>query len=372
MKEDDIVILLENKKAQTGLNDIFKPVFFRICNKEEKEKFKILLQNTPGIVVYDEIQSQLQELVKSLNPTVKFSISTYPDFIKTHLNGCPEYEYGVWVYYPWSNKVVHMLDEQEFIEIRTNRNRNKITLEEKEILTKKRVGVIGLSVGQSVALTMTMERSYGEIRIADYDIIEVSNLNRIRTGVHNMNVKKTIVTAREIMEIDPFLKVTCFHDGLTEQNMERFMTEGGSLDAIIEECDSLDIKINSRLYAKKMKIPVIMDTSDKGMIDIERFDLTPERPVLHGLLAGYDLSNLKNITAEKRMEIIYAVLDKGKISERFRSSIEQIGKTITTWPQLASSVIAGGANAADVYRRIMLGGIQDSGRYYIDLEELIN
>jgi molybdopterin/thiamine biosynthesis adenylyltransferase len=369
---DDIGPLLESKKAKAELNEVYKPAFFRIYDKEEKDKLHALLQSMPGIEVFDELYGQLRELVKSLNPTVKFTEELYQEYIRIHLAGRSEREYGVWVFYPWSKRLVHTLDEEEYIEIRTNRNRNKITTEERLLLAQKRVGVIGLSVGQSVALTMTMERSYGEIRLADFDIIEVSNLNRIRTGIHNMNIKKSVITAREIMEIDPFLKVTCFPEGINEHNLEAFITKDGQLDAIIEECDSLDVKINSRLIAKKMKIPVIMDTSDKGMIDIERFDLTPERPILHGLLKDFDLSNLKNITPEKRMEIIYAVLDKNRISKRFRSSIEQIGKTITTWPQLASSVIAGGANTADVYRRMMLGGLQNSGRYYIDLEELIN
>lgn len=33
----------------------------------------------------------------------------------------------------------------------------------------KKIGVIGLSEGQSVALTMSMERVYGTLRIADFD-----------------------------------------------------------------------------------------------------------------------------------------------------------------------------------------------------------
>ncbi len=36
---------------------------------------------------------------------------------------------------------------------------------------------------------MAMERSFGELRIADYDVLELTNLNRIRTGVHNPECK---------------------------------------------------------------------------------------------------------------------------------------------------------------------------------------
>ncbi|MGB1031398.1 MAG: ThiF family adenylyltransferase, partial [Flavobacteriales bacterium] len=120
------------------------------------------------------------------------------------MKGVEPADYGVWVYYPWLRKLVHLLDEKEFVECRTNRNKYKITAEEQEVLSKKVVGVVGLSVGQSVSLTMAMERSFGELRIADFDDLELTNLNRIRTGVHNLGLPKTTIVAREIAEIDPF------------------------------------------------------------------------------------------------------------------------------------------------------------------------
>ena len=46
-----------------------------------------------------------------------------------------------------------------------------------------------------------MERICGEIRLADFDILELTNLNRIRTGVHNLGLSKTYSVAREISEI---------------------------------------------------------------------------------------------------------------------------------------------------------------------------
>ncbi len=112
--------------------------------------------------------------------------------------------------------------------VRTDRNRNKITSDEQALLATKKVGVIGLSVGQSVSLALTQERSFGELRLADYDTLDLSNLNRIRSGVHQLGLKKVVNVAREIAEIDPFLKVTCFPEGITTDNIERFLTEGGS------------------------------------------------------------------------------------------------------------------------------------------------
>ena len=235
------------------------------------------------------------------------------------------------------------------------------------------MGVIGLSVGQSVSLAMAMERSFGEIRIADFDTIDTTNLNRIRTGLHNIGVKKTVVTAREIAEIDPYLNVTCFHDGINENNIDSFLTKEGTLDVVIDECDSLDIKILCRQKAKMFQIPVIMETSDRGMLDIERFDLEPDRSILHGLIDHLDIKQLKLAkTNAEKLPYILPILGINTISQRLQKSMLEIGKTITTWPQLASSVAMGGGIGAKVYRKIVLGELSISGRFYIDLDEILN
>ncbi|WP_218581895.1 hypothetical protein [Nocardia cyriacigeorgica] len=54
-----------------------------------------------------------------------------------------------------------------------------------------------------------------------------------------------------------------------------------------------------------------------------------------------------------------------------RSAIGEIGRSLSSWPQLASGVMLGGALVADTARRILLGEPIPSGRTYIDLDELI-
>jgi hypothetical protein len=248
----------------------------------------------------------------------------------------------------------------------------KITPEEQARLSRQRVGIVGLSVGQSVAVTMALERGFGEVRLADFDGLELSNLNRIRAGVHSLGLPKVIVTAREIAEIDPFLSVRCYPDGVTPENLEAFLFDGGfSLDLLIDECDSLDVKILLRSEAKARGIPVLMDTSDRGLLDVERFDREPERPILHGLVGDLDPRRLRGLTTEEKIPYILQMLDLTALSTRMRASLIEVEQTITTWPQLASAVVHGGAAAADVARRIALGQMTASGRYRVDLEALI-
>lgn len=364
--------MLENLTANTIKSaNSFKPLFFRIYHDAELIEFNKVLDYS-GLVVFDFISDQLKELIKVKNPSLKFTDDELQIEITKHITPLTILTYGVWVYYPWSNRLVHILDENEFIDVRTSRNQYKITKEERDKLSTKKIGVIGLSVGQSVSVTLAMERICGELRLADFDVLELTNLNRIRTGVHNLGLLKVYSVAREIAEIDPFIKVKCFADGVTEQNIDAFFADDGKLDLLIEESDGFDIKILSRYKARSLKIPVLMEASDRCMVDVERFDLEPERPILHGLVDHLDMHTLKNLkTTEEKIPYMLDILGLETSSVRLKASMIEIEQSINTWPQLASAVTMGGGIAADVSRRLLLNQYTQSGRYHVDIEEII-
>lgn len=358
-------------EALTGASaadpDTFRPVLLRPTVADDRARLEDLLKRDPRLTVHDTLMPQVRELVKALHPSEKFAPEALHDAALAHLNGCAPEDYGVWVYYPWSHRLVHLLDEAEFALVRTDRNRNKITREEQAVLATKRVGIIGLSVGRSAALALALERGFGELRIADFDTLDLSNLNRLSDGVHHLGMNKAVLTARQIAELDPYLKVTLFQDGITEANLEAFLTAGGKLDLLIEECDSVAVKIQARLAARAHRIPVVMDTSDRGLIDVERFDLEPERPILHGRLEGMEPPAWKAPPPELRMRIATSIVRPDEMSQRMRESISLIGKEISTWPQLGSEVLHGGAAATDAARRILLMQGIRSGRWALDI-----
>src|SRR5690606_30130690 len=139
------------------------------------------------------------------------------------------------------------------------------------------------------------------------------------------------------------------------------------LDLLIDECDSVDIKILCRIKAKEARVPVLMEASDRGTVDVERFDLEPERPILHGKVDHLDLSKLKDLTSyEDKVPYILPIAGTDTLSTRMKASMLEIGRTITIWPQLVSAVALGGGVTADVARRIFLDEYHESGRYFID------
>lgn len=349
----------------------YKPVVYKFSEKDAPANFDALLASGQVVSASDSIYEQLRELMKHRHPDVKLTEERYRELIDIHLDGRSQEEYGAWVFYPWSGRLVHVLDEAEYKEVRTAANKYKITHDEQELLATRKIGVVGLSVGQSVSLTMAMERGFGELRIADFDLLELGNMNRIRSGVHNIQVPKVVIVAREIAEIDPYLNVTVFDDGLHAGNMDRFFNEGGKLDLVIDECDSFDVKIRLRYQARSLGIPVLMEASDRGMLDVERYDLDPTLPILHGLVEHLDPDKLSVMTNEEKTPFMLSVLGVDTITKRLKASMVEIGQTLATWPQLASSVTLGGAVCADVCRRVLLGYYRESGRYFVDIESLV-
>lgn len=358
-----------------NMSMVYRPVFFRINNKDDESKFNELLQQNTNITIYDTLAGQLAELIKLSHPHKRLSQEESAALVAAYVNG-EQYTFGVWVYFPWSNKMIHTLDEEDFIKVRTNRNIYKVTPEDIQTLRTKRVGIIGLSVGQSIAMTLTMERTCGELRLADFDDIELSNMNRIRVNLQDIGLNKAVISARQIAELDPFINVVCYTDGITNQNIDDFFLLNGKLDVLIEECDGIDIKVLSRIKAKEHGVPVVMDTNDKGMLDVERFDLEPDRHIFHGKVNEFeDLSpdqlneKLFNLTITEKGQIVSKFIGVENLTEAMKKSFTEMNKTIVGWPQLASAVTLGGAMVTDVSRKILLDQFRLSGRWFVDFDE---
>lgn len=311
----------------------------------------------------DRYEQQLLDAFRVQNPALTRGSAAFEEGWKRYQELEGGEDRGNWVFFPWLNTCVRVLEESLFQEVRLSRNRHKISREEQATLQNKTVAIIGLSVGQSAAVTLAMEGTASTLRLADFDELDLSNLNRLRAGVHQIGERKTLLAARTIAEINPYAKIELFEEGATPNNLMEILQ---GADVLLEECDSLPIKIMARLAAKQLRIPVIMDTSDRGMLDIERFDLESDRMLFHGLAGEIDEARLQALNPQTGMELMMAIVDYSSVSERLKWSYAEMGKTVVSWPQLASEVMAGGAHAAEAARRILLNQAMPSGRYYLE------
>jgi molybdopterin/thiamine biosynthesis adenylyltransferase len=352
--------------SSSPIGPSYRPQVFRLWHEADRRALTELDASGQVFARHDEIAGQLRELARIRTPQ-RPKADPRPDVVADILAGQPLEEFGAWVFYPWSGRLVHVLDEPEFVEVRTSANRNKITAGEQRHLATKTVGVIGLSVGSAVALTLALERTCGAIKLADFDALELTNLNRLRGRVCDLGVNKAILAARQIAEIDPYLDVHVYPAGIDASTVDGFFDESPRIDVVVEECDTAWVKLAVREHARARGVPVVMECSDRGMLDVERFDLEPERPLLHGLLGDLSADALANADRKTEMAAVLKMIGVETLSDRLAASCVEVDTTLATWPQLASEVAHGGATVTTTTRAILLGQDVASGRMHIDI-----
>lgn len=344
----------------------WRPVIFDTAKPEERAALQALRANQPIWQTHDVLARQVHELARIRMP------GATEDMVAQAAGRVLAGEhYGRWVHYPWSGRLLHLLPPEDFQSLRLSRNLYKNTPDEQARLAQLTIGVVGLSAGAAAVQALVLEGIGGHLKLADFDRLELSNLNRVRAGVHDVGQLKAVVIARQVLEIDPYLRITLYPHGITRDSVDAFLGGAAPVDVVVEECDSLAIKLLLRERARARGLPVVMETSDRGMLDVERFDLEPDRPILHGRLGSLGAHALERLPASARLAVAAQVVGAETVSTRLAASAMEIGHTITTWPQLGSEVMLGGASVTAALRRIGLGQPLVSGRRYVDLDAVL-
>ncbi len=335
-----------------------KPIFYKLTEQEDQDKLSELLEQNPHTTVIDTYDTQLEELFVLNNPWLNLNPPQKEEEFKKHraehYGEKEPWQTGNWVYLPWRHALLHILEDDGFQQVRTGRNRNLITAEEQKKYYHSTVSIAGLSVGNSVALAIVQMGGGKNLRLADPDTLELTNLNRIRGSINELTEPKVYMAARQIYDLDPYANPTLYPEGVTEKNIEEFVD---GVDVAIDEMDNLNLKIRLRQEAKKRKIPVLMatDNGDSGLLDIERHDLKEDIPLFHGR-AG-DIADRvlgKQIPLPVLGKIIGEELVGYNLLElRMQESLLAIGKSIPTWPQLGGAAYLNGVAIAIAVRKIL-------------------
>ncbi len=349
-----------------------KPEFFDLSNPQDRAKKKALASSGKLFRVVDEYESELRELYAVEHPEevlkadFKYRTSAYLASVKKQK---PLEEQGLWVHFPWSGTLVHILRDLEYQKVRTARNRNLITEEEQKKFYDARVGIAGLSVGNSIALAIALQGGAHHMKLADHDVLELSNLNRINAGVSSLGVPKAEITARQIYELNPYAELELFPDGLTSGNLHSFVS---GLDLVIDEVDQFTIKYQLREAARLARIPVIMATDNGNgvVIDIERYDLDPQADFFHGRFGHVKKGDLEKLEKKDTGFLIAWHVDMENIPARMWSSYNEIGKTLASWPQLAGAALMNGAAVAHAVR-VISSGEKASGRATFSFDDFL-
>lgn len=341
-----------------------------------KELQELKKKTRPRVV--DIYFDQLRELFEIKNP----SRIRHPDFegkfleFKKKKMKRGEDLSGDWIYYGWSNILLHTLSEKEIDLLKTNRNKNIITAEEQKNLVNFTIAIAGLSVGGNIATTLLHNGFPKQIKLADSDTLDTTNLNRVRAKLSDIGSRKIDIISRQLYEIDPYIKIVPFANGLSKKNLKSFVAGSPKPKLIFEIIDDFEMKILIRKEAKKHRIPVIMLTSlgDSVLIDVERYDIQLKTKIFNGLVNEKIINEILTgkIGEEDKKKYAIQIVGPKNIPERVIQSVKGIGKTLVGRPQLMSTVTVASGLAAFLARKIALGEKILSGRTLVKFDDFIH
>ena len=139
-----------------------------------------------------------------------------------------------------------------------SRNLGWFTEREQRSLRAKCVAIAGMGgVGGGYVLTLA-RLGVGSFHIADLDCFELVNFNRqAGATLDTIGRPKVEVLAERAHQINPESRVTCFGDGVTEENLDAFLM---GVDVVIDAIDFFEIEIRRKLMARcaSLGIPAIL------------------------------------------------------------------------------------------------------------------
>ena len=317
----------------------------------------------------DQFDIQIEELFEIHHPHLRMSDEfelQKTSYIKKYTNGCKRTS-GNWVYYPWRNVLVHMLNAHDFYQVKTNRNKLLISEVEQNKLQNFSIGIIGLSIGGVMAQTLARMGFSNKMKLIDFDQISLSNLNRLPHGILSIGNSKALEQAKLLYEIDPYMDLLVSEEKLSTVTLANFFSYDYAPSLIVDAIDDFKMKIQIRLEARKRRIPVVMLTSlgDNLLIDVERYDIDKDYPLFHGVNDEIidEILATERVSVEIMKKFATQLVGKKNIPKRALESLSQINKTLVGRPQLYSTVVFGSVVLSKLIRKIALTERCHSGRY---------
>lgn len=134
-----------------------------------------------------------------------------------------------------------------------------------EKLQQNTVGIAGLGgLGSTVAAALA-RTGVGRLIIADFDIVEPSNLNRQQYFTDQIGQKKTEATIENLRRINPAVKVDAYDIKLDAGNLEEIFA---GVDIIAECFDKAEEKqMIIETVLSKMAVPVVSVSGLAGFGD---------------------------------------------------------------------------------------------------------
>jgi hypothetical protein len=339
-----------------------------------KQKFQIFLNKYKGYKVYDLFEDLYVQYTVIKNPRY-FNVAAdrkekLIQKIKKKLQKDRIFSYGSWVVLPSRSEIYHLLNQNDYLDFRTIRNRNLITYDEQKTLYNKKILFIGMSVGSQVLLTFVRMGIGNRLVLVDADNVEIHNMNRTNFFIQDIGNKKVEVMQSQVNSIDPYIDVDAVGEYVNDSNLKKLLED---VDLVVDSFDDFAMKIKLRKVAKRLKIPVLsgFDISRGAMVIAERYD-TEKNLDLKFYLNGYteeEILSVKQKGLREKTNVFIQIIGKKYHDKRMLDSVYEVGKKLTGYPQLSVATSLASSMWTVSAIDILLGKVRKSLRAYINLEE---
>jgi len=188
----------------------------------------------------------------------------------------------------------------------------------KKIKTKT-VAVIGIGGVGGYAVESLVRAGIQNIIIVDYDIVDITNLNRqIIALQENIGEKKVLVTKKRINDINPDCNVTIIDKKLDEYNTKELFNY--KIDYIIDACDTVKVKEQLILECVKRNIKQISCMGTGNKLNPELLQITDIRKTSYDPLA----KRLRKFVTDNKIKDKVMVVSSIEQPKKIEGSISSI------------------------------------------------
>ena len=209
---------------------------------------------------------------------------------------------------------------------------NVIGKDNYELLRSKKILLVGIGGVGGYALECLVRSGIEQITIADFDTIEITNLNRqIISTQHNINCLKVDEAKKRAESINSNIDIKIYAEKLTSVNIEDFLSD--NYDYIIDACDDVSLKCEMIKIASKRRLNIISCMGTGNRLHPENCQISK-------------LKNTQNDPLAKKMRYILGKEDKKYLetfvvwSSEIPKRVEKLG-TVCPVPMAAGSILAG-------------------------------
>jgi len=183
-------------------------------------------------------------------------------------------------------------------------NRLELLIGDKiNLIKNKTVLIIGLGGVGGYALESTIRSGIGKVIIADYDVIDETNLNRqILSLNNNIGLKKVDVAEKRIKEINENCIVIKIDEKILPINIDILFKD--KVDYVIDACDTVETKkeIIRECLKRKIKFISCMGTGNK--FNPSKLEITDIRKTSYDPLAKIIRKMVKDERIKEKIMVV--------------------------------------------------------------------